>query len=213
VECGIALRLILVRHGESEGNALGVLQGKLEYGLSGLGQRQAELTAAALASSGAERVVSSPLRRASMTAALIAEPLKLELQLDPALAEYDIGDASGLTPAELRERFPELLVSRTAGQRFQFPGEEGRQVFHARLHDALEHLRTLEGTTIAVAHGGVISAMCHMVVGLDLHRPGIFQVGNCSITEIMRDRAGRLVLARHNDMCHLQGIESTLDRG
>jgi broad specificity phosphatase PhoE len=207
------LRLILVRHGESEGNALGVLQGKLEYGLSGLGQRQAELTAAALASSGAERVVSSPLRRASMTAALIAEPLKLELQLDPALAEYDIGDASGLTPAELRERFPELLVSRTAGQRFQFPGEEGRQVFHARLHDALEHLRTLEGTTIAVAHGGVISAMCHMVVGLDLHRPGIFQVGNCSITEIMRDRAGRLVLARHNDMCHLQGIESTLDRG
>jgi broad specificity phosphatase PhoE len=190
-----------------------VLQGKLEYGLSPLGQRQAELTAAKLASSGAERVISSPLRRAAATAALIAESLKIDLRLDHALAEYDIGEASGLTPTELRARFPELLVSRTAGQRFQFPGEEGREAFHARLHLALEHLRTLEGTTIAVAHGGVISAMCHMVVGLDLHRPGIFQAGNCSITEIVRDRAGRLVFARHNDMCHLQGIETTLDRG
>ena len=207
------MRLILVRHGESEGNAAGVLQGRLEYGLSALGKRQAGLTARRLADSGADRVISSPLGRATETAAPIAEALALQLTLDPALAEYDIGDAGGLTPTQLRERFPEILNARAVGQRFQYPGEEGREVFHARLHSALEHLRPVEGTTIAVAHGGVIGAMCHMVVGLDLHRPGIFQVGNCSITEITRDRAGRLVLSRHNDMCHLAGIETTLDRG
>jgi hypothetical protein len=53
----------------------------------------------------------------------------------------------------------------------------------------------------------------HLVVGLDLHRPGVFQVGNCSLTELATDRAGRLVLVRHNDMCHLEGLETTVDRG
>lgn len=207
------MRLILVRHGESLGNAAGVLQGRLDYALSDRGLRQAELTAARLALAGADRVVSSPLLRASATAAFIAEALSLDLMLESGLAEYDIGEGSGLTPAELRTRFPEILTERAAGRRFFFPGEEGREVFHARLRDALERLRALEGTTVAVAHGGVISALCHMVLGLDLHRPGAFMVGNCSLTEVTRDRAGKLVLVRHNDLCHLRGIETTADRG
>jgi broad specificity phosphatase PhoE len=207
------VRLILVRHGESLGNAAGVLQGRLDYGLSELGERQATLTARRLAESPADRLLSSPLLRASGTADRIGGALGLEVQHDPDLAEYDIGEGAGLTPPELRERFPEMLTMRASGQRFLFPGEEGREVFHHRLKNALERLRTLDGTTIAVAHGGVISAMCHMVVGLDLHRPGAFMVGNCSLTEITQDRAGRLVLARHNDMCHLEGIPTLVDRG
>lgn len=207
------MRLILIRHGESEGNAAGVLQGRLDYGLSERGARQARLTAERLASHGADRVLSSPLRRASTTAALIAEAMQLELALEEDLAEYDIGAGAGLTGPELREKFPELLEARARGERFLYPGEEGRDVFHARLERALERLRQLEGTTVAVAHGGVIGALCHLVVGLDLRRPGAFMVGNCSLTEITQDRSGRLVIARHNDMCHLEGIETTLDRG
>jgi hypothetical protein len=52
-----------------------------------------------------------------------------------------------------------------------------------------------------------------MVVGLDLNRPGAFMVGNCSLTEITQDRAGRLVLTRHNDVCHLDGLATMVDRG
>ena len=52
-----------------------------------------------------------------------------------------------------------------------------------------------------------------MIVGLDLNRPGAFMVGNCSLTEVTKDRAGRLVLSKHNDVCHLEGIETMLDRG
>lgn len=207
------MHLILVRHGESLGNAAGVLQGRLDYALSDRGLRQAQLTAVKLTSMKADRILSSPLLRASATAAVIADALSLELQLEPDLAEYDIGEGAGLTGPELREKFPEMLKHRAAGQRFLFPGEEGRDIFHHRLAGALDRMRGLEGTTVAIAHGGVISALCHMVVGLDLHRPGAFHVGNCSITEITQDRAGRLVLARHNDMCHLEGLETTIDRG
>lgn len=207
------MRLILVRHGESVGNAAGVLQGRLDYALSPRGEEQARLTATRLRDAGALRVFSSPLMRASQTAAVIAEHAGLELQLEPDLAEYDIGEGAGLTAPELRERFPEMVQTRLRGERFLFPGEEGREAFDARLSAAMGRMRELEGTYIAVAHGGVISAICHMVVGKDLHRPGIFQVGNCSLTEVVRDRAGRLVLARHNDMCHLDGITTTIDRG
>jgi broad specificity phosphatase PhoE len=207
------VHLILIRHGESLGNAAGVLQGRLDYALSDLGVRQAELTAARLADSGADRILSSPLTRASATAAFISSSLKVDLQLEPDLAEYDIGEGAGLTGPELRAKFPEILAMRSSGRRFRYPGEEGREEFQARLLRALDHLQTLEGTTVAVAHGGVISAFCHIVVGLDLNRPGAFQVGNCSITEITRDRAGRLVLSKHNDMCHLEGLETTIDRG
>lgn len=207
------MRLILIRHGESLGNAAGVLQGRLDFALSELGLRQAKSTAIRLAEVGANRIVSSPLLRASATAALIAESLKLDLELEPDLAEYDIGEGSGLTGAELRAKFPAMATMRSAGGRFLFPGEEGREVFHSRLHGALERYRKLEGTTVAVAHGGVISGICHLVVGLDLHRPGAFQVGNCSLTEVTQDRAGRLVLSKHNDMCHLEGIETRVDRG
>lgn len=207
------MRLILVRHGQSVGNAAGVLQGRLDYGLSELGLRQAEMTAHRLADAVAERVLSSPLLRASATADLISEVLGLEPQLEPDLAEYDIGEAAGLTGPEIRAKFPEIATIRARGERFLFPGEEGRDIFHQRLAGALERLRALEGTTIAVAHGGVIGAFCHMVVGLDLGRPGAFQVGNCSLTEITQDRAGRLVLSRQNDMCHLEGLETTADRG
>lgn len=207
------MHLILVRHGESLGNAAGVLQGRLDFALSDRGILQAELTAARLADSGAARIVSSPLTRASATAAFIASSLKMDLGLEPDLAEYDIGEAAGLTGPELRGKFPDILASRAAGQRFKYPGEEGRESFHNRLRNAMQRFRELEGPTIAVAHGGVISAFCHIVVGLDLDRPGAFQVGNCSITEIIEDLAGRLVLQKHNDMCHLEGLETTVDRG
>jgi broad specificity phosphatase PhoE len=207
------MKLLLVRHGESEGNAAGALQGRLNFGLSPLGLVQAERTAARLADSGAARVVSSPLLRATATADAIASALGQLTVFDDRLAEYDIGEASGLTGPQIRERYPEVVAARMNGGRMSYPGEEGRDAFEARLRGALSSFQMLEGPTIAVAHGGVISALCHLVVGLDLNRPGIFQAANCSITEIVSDRSGRLVLARHNDTCHLEGIVTTADRG
>ncbi len=207
------MRLILIRHGESEGNASGVIQGRMDFGLSPTGVRQAHATAAFLAEFEADRVVTSPLRRAAETAGIIAGQLGHEPLPMPELMEYDIGHASGLTGAELRQRFPAVFAAAAAGNRPAFPGEEGRDHFAARLRKALDDLAEAGGTTVAVAHGGVISSLCHLVVGMDVNRPGAFHVANCSLTEIVRDRAGRLVVARHNDTCHLSGMVTFTDRG
>ncbi|MEO6397028.1 MAG: histidine phosphatase family protein [Tepidiformaceae bacterium] len=207
--------LILVRHGESEANARGIIQGRLDFGLSELGRLQAQRTAERFAERNISALVTSPLLRAAQTADIIGAARGMIPVAEPALVEYDVGEISGLTGAEIRERHPGAIAAYARGERPRYPGEEGRSVFRARLEDVLARLTAGDPaeTIIAVAHGGVVSAVCHLLVGLDLDRPGIFQVANCSVTTVGRERSGRLTIAGHNDVCHLAGIVSTPDRG
>ncbi len=207
------MRLLIVRHGQSEGNASGVIQGHLDFGLSELGWRQAEATAARLAGEKVDRVIASPLKRAWDTAGVIAGALGLEAEARPALTEYNIGAISGLTGPQVRERFPEMMAAYQRGERPRFPGEEGREEFLQRVSTVLHGLRDTGETVVAVAHGGVVGALCYAALGLDYGRPGMFRVANCSITEFARDRTGRVVVQRVNDVCHLGDLLSDGDRG
>lgn len=205
-------RLLLVRHGESEGNAAGIVQGHREYPLTPLGFEQARRTAEWVAGLRINRVVTSPLRRAAQTAELIAAAVGRPPEPHRGLAEYDIGAASGLTFAEIRIRYPGIIEAQRRGEPLLFPGEEGRSAFAQRVRTAIEELLA-DGTVVAVTHGGVVSAVCHLVLGLDFSRRGSFRVANCSITEVVRDRRGRLTLVRHNDTCHLAALLTGGDRG
>lgn len=207
------MRLLLIRHGQSEGNAAGIIQGHSEFPLTELGRIQAKATAERLAREKVNRIATSPLLRAVQTAESVASALALPIEHEPALREYDMGQASGLTGAELRERFPHVLDAYSRGERATFPGEEGRNVFAVRIGAFLERVRESDETVVAVAHGGVISAVCYEILGIDTRRRGMFQVANCSITEFVKDRSGRFMLARHNDTCHLEGIVTEADRG
>lgn len=160
-----------------------------------------------------DRVISSPLRRAAETASLIGALTGHSIEHDEGLQEYDMGAASGLTGPQIRERYPEVVTARQKGIPFHFPGEEGREEFHARVAVSLERALALPGRTLAIAHGGVIAAICYQVLGLDIHKRGMFETANCAITEVVLDRAGRRVLLRHNDVCHLAGLRTDLDRG
>jgi broad specificity phosphatase PhoE len=207
------MRLIFIRHGQSEGNAAGIIQGHSDFALTDLGCIQANATAEKLAREKIDRIATSPLLRAVQTAETVASALALPVESDPALREYDMGEASGLTGPELRQRFPHVLEAYSRGERATFPGEEGRDKFAVRIGAFLERVRESDETVVAVAHGGVISAVCYEILGIDTRRRGMFQVANCSITEFVTDRSGRLMLARHNDTCHLEGILTEADRG
>lgn len=207
------MRLLLIRHGQSEGNASGVVQGHIDYGLTSLGRAQAEATAQRLAVEKVDRVLTSPLLRARQTAEPIARAIGAPLEPELGLREYDIGDISGMNTREIAERFPHIGEAYRAGRRPAFPGEEGRDVFYQRLLAVLERCRGSDETVVAVGHGGVVSALCYMVLGLDHARPGMLQVANCSLTELFTDRGGRLVIRHQNDTCHLRGIVTIEDAG
>lgn len=206
------MRLLLVRHGESEGNANRIFQGRSDFGLTALGRLQAERTAQVLAGAGATALVSSPLRRAADTAAVIAATLGLGVLHDEALLEYDVGEIAGLSVDQLREQHPGIVEAwRASGRRPPLPGEEGRDRFFDRISAFLQGIDwKAEGTTIAVAHGGVINAACHVVLGIEfadfLTSLRTFATRNCALTEVRSDPMGRLVLVRHNDACHLEGL-------
>ncbi|MFN0146093.1 MAG: histidine phosphatase family protein [Dehalococcoidia bacterium] len=207
------MKLILIRHGESEGNAAGFVQGRLDFGLTALGRAQAEATAERLRGLKIDRLVSSPLKRAFDTASVFSAAIGIEIESEPGLMEYDMGAASGLTGPQIREKFPEMMAAWQKGIRPTFPGEEGRDEFHARVQDVLQRFAATKQTIAAVAHGGVVSAVCYQVLGMDRSRRGSFETANCSITEVALDRAGHLVLVRQNDTCHLDGLLTAVDRG
>ena len=84
-----------VRHGESEFNSEGRVQGHLDVPLSALGRRQAAAVATALAAETSEIIFASPLRRARETAEIIARQLGLLIETDPRLKEINVGIFQG----------------------------------------------------------------------------------------------------------------------
>ncbi|WP_343394372.1 histidine phosphatase family protein [Candidatus Amarobacter glycogenicus] len=139
--------------------------------------------------------------------------MRLEIGLEAGLAEYDIGEGAGLTPSQLREKFPELLKSRARGERFLFPGEEGRDAFHERLADALERPANSKGPRSQWAHGGVICATATWSWVWDLGPAGRL---SWSATARLPRSLGTVPGARRSrdtTTCATSGIETTVDRG
>src|SRR5262249_57811378 len=109
---------------------------------------------------GIDLVLSSDLQRASETAELVAARLGLPVELDPRLREVDVGEWSGLTSAEVEERFPEGYRQRREGRTGWVDGEElgamAERVVAALLDLAGQHPGLL---LLVVTHGGPIRAM------------------------------------------------------
>jgi broad specificity phosphatase PhoE len=99
-----ALRLFLVRHGESPSNRELRYLGRRDEPLTEAGVRQAECLAVALADLPLQAVYASPLERAAQTGRRIAERLGLPLVAEPRLLEQRFGDWEGLTRAEVAAR-------------------------------------------------------------------------------------------------------------
>ncbi|TMG05184.1 MAG: histidine phosphatase family protein, partial [Chloroflexi bacterium] len=106
----VTMRLLLVRHAESQGNLERRLQGRREFPLTMRGVAQAHALAERLVSLPLSAVYSSPVGRAMQTAEVIAAKACLDVISEPRLEEYDFGDAvSGLTWQEIRENEPAIV--------------------------------------------------------------------------------------------------------
>jgi broad specificity phosphatase PhoE len=158
-------RLLLVRHGQSEWNAVGRWQGQADPPLTELGRAQAR--AAARAVGGVDAVFSSDLQRAKQTADVIAESLGVgPVIADPGLRERDAGEWSGLTREEIHERYPGYLPDdrhRTFAPGADHshrrpPGWESDDELLGRVLEAIQrvHLVVGDGDALVVTHGGVI---------------------------------------------------------
>ncbi len=150
--------IYLVRHGQTEFNASGRIQGARDSALTQLGVQQGRRLGrllGALASPDA-RIIASPLGRTQHTASLIREEAGMtsEIASDARLAEISLGEWDGMLKDDIRALTPDY----DAGERrwdwfFTAPGGDSYEALAARLGEWLEEARFLPGTTIAVSHG------------------------------------------------------------
>lgn len=156
-----AAPVLLARHAESAWNRTGRWQGRADPPLTDRGREQARALAEALGAAPPARVVSSDLRRAAETAAIVARHLRLPHRLDPRLREVDVGAWSGLTHREIERRWPEEHRRHRAGDPgLRLGGGESLLEVRARAATALlEHLDAGPAPLLAVVHGGVIRAL------------------------------------------------------
>lgn len=210
------MRLILVRHGESEWNRIGRYQGQRDAPLSELGLRQAEALATRLANETFDAIYASPLQRAKRTGEAIAQhhPAVPFIE-DQALLEIDHGDWQGLYASEVRERFGEQLDEwRTFPTRCQMPNGESfsnilKRVLNFRERISREH----GGDTMVVVstHDVVIKILIADALGMHMDRINRLWITNASIS-VVEYTHDLPFLVSLSEACHLGHLETVREK-
>ncbi len=163
--------LFIVRHGQTEWNVEGRIQGKGDSPLTARGIEQVRGVAAFLAEAGIDRLYASPLGRTRHSAAMVAEATGCDPVFDDRLVEGNYGVADGLTIDEVEQRCPGWWQKREADRwRVALPGGESIADIWARADSfAAEHLCGVvadDGARVAVvAHQGVNRNLLAIVMG------------------------------------------------
>lgn len=210
------MRLLLIRHGQSQANIDGIIQGD-DDPLTDLGRRQAELTGRHLAQThDIDFLYASPLSRARETATIIGQHIDLDPLFEQGLAEIHAGTAVGMTWDAWTEANPQIAArirsrSRTLQDRWQ-GGESGHE-FMTRVLTAFDHIvgehRDTDETVAVVSHGGALAWIASRAHGDPEHiwpfDRAIF--ANCSISELEVDEHGAHTIGPWNQIDHLMGEE------
>ncbi len=197
-------RWLIVRHGQTEWNAEGRVQGHTDVGLSEKGNVQAQLVGRRLAEVPIDVTYSSDLCRCTETARQILGERDVPLHPTAQLREYNKGVFEGLTPEESRERYPEMFAASLAKNLDFAPtgGESIRQTYtRVAAFVAGVRPRHQDETVLIVGHGGALRAALVALLELPLEANWRLALANCSLTmlDIYPDNA---VLRLYNDTTH-----------
>ncbi len=202
-------RFILVRHGQTEWNRVERFRGRADVPLNETGLAQAEATGRRVASEWKlVAIYSSPLSRAVKTAEAIARHLSLPVQVHLGIADIDFGQWQGLTPDEVKVRWPEIHHAwYNVPHSAHIPGGETLDDLRVRGMAAVNELAARHaGQTIVLAGHTVINRVILLgVLGLGNDRFWRLQQDTCAIN-VFTTENGEFTLVSLNDTCHLRSI-------
>nr|WP_306270113.1 histidine phosphatase family protein [Ornithinimicrobium sp. HY1793] len=209
-------RLIVWRHGETEHNAGGIWQGQLDTDLSPRGEQQAREAATALAGLGPTRVVSSDLRRAAHTAAVLGEVTGLPIEYDERLREIHVGTWQGMSQGDVAEQHPEAVAALSRGDDI-VRGDHGESVAHvqervmAAVGELLADLPE-DGALVVATHGVTGRTLVAALIGLSQRRAWMSMAGlrNCHWAELAEHRTGWRMVSWNVGVS--ESVVSTSDR-
>jgi broad specificity phosphatase PhoE len=204
-------RLLLCRHGESEGNRDGRFGGHGPMPLTERGHAQAQATGLRLLQEGADVLYSSDTVRAQQTAGVIGHHLSLTPQLTPALRERSVGVFTGLSFEEARTRYPEehkVLLRRDPDA--TPPEGESYAQCGARASAFLEQVLTLHASqrVVIVSHYLTVHLLMLHILGIPLSsEPRVYvQLDNCGLHRMQRHADGDWQVVALNETAHLSVV-------
>lgn len=203
--------LWIVRHGETEWNIQGRIQGHGDSPLTATGIAQAQALARLLAAQHHDaahaddvkiaRVISSDAGRAHHTARILAEGLKLPVATTPSFRERSYGIAEGMTYAEIDTHYPGAFSKvHETDPDYCIPNGESRRAFHHRIVNALAvvcaHQQTLspelaQRPVLIVCHGGLLGAIYRWATDMPIATAANIPIPNTGMNKI-KIRAGNM---------------------
>lgn len=208
---GSDVTLWIVRHGETEWNIQGRIQGHGDSPLTATGIAQAQALAQRLAvrhhdaaiaeATKIARVISSDAGRAHHTARILAEGLQLPVATTPSFRERSYGIAEGMTYAEIDTHYPGAFSKvHETDPDYCIPSGESRRAFHHRIVNALAavcaHQQTLsedmvQRPVLIVCHGGLLGAIYRWATNIPITTAASIPIPNTGMNK-MKIRAGNV---------------------
>ena len=194
-------RLFVVRHGETEWNALGLLQGAVDIPLADAGREQAQTAALALSKLVAPDavLVSSPLSRAHDTGLALGAVLGVPVAVDERLRERAYGVWEGITPEAREAGWPQEVAEWHEHGNPHIEGFEVHDVVRDRMVGAIEEWAArAPGDLVVFSHGSSSRIGIMGLLGLPLEHRTLGNLGNTRWSVLSRAETGAWTLLRHN---------------
>ena len=178
------MRIVVIRHGESEGDILNVHEGRADFNLTEKGHIQADAMAEYVKNNYMiDKIYASTLSRAVQTAKHLSQKISVPIILDDNLMEFNNGLIAGLSWAEADEKYPKvenLPIDQSVYE------QESRVDFRKRAEMAFERIlneNDSNATVAVISHGGMINQLFHVFLGLPIESKIFFGTGDTGIHE------------------------------
>ncbi len=202
------MRVILIRHGQTDWNESGIFRGRIDVKLNPNGIRQAEIIGEVLKNVHIDAVYSSPLSRAFDTATAIARYHSLTVEVYEPITDKNFGEWQGLNRSEVESRYPVIFgVWLSAPEKVEIPNGETLSQVRQRLVVGLKEIlsRHPEGTVVLVSHGLTNKVLLCAMLGLDNSHFWKVKQDNGAINIFKYSGNGSKVFLM-NETTHLQSI-------
>ena len=203
------MKIYLIRHGQTDWNLEGKIQGRYDVSLNETGSKQAELLAMGMDKRPVVQIFSSRQKRALETAQAVGRRQHVDVTVIDGLEEVEFGEWEGKTWDEISREYPEeFKVWCTEPAEIVPPGGESRPQIYRRIGNALkEILRRSRGDIAIVSHGAALAYMVSIMLEKELGDHDEIIVKNASISTVEYDReTGKFHMAEANDVSHLKAL-------
>ncbi|WP_338471482.1 histidine phosphatase family protein [Niallia sp. XMNu-256] len=201
------LTLYIVRHGETEWNQEGRIQGRLNSPLTEKGKRYAQLLGERLRNVEFAEVITSPSERTLETTEIILQGRDLLYQKDGTIMEMDMGPWQGLTKTEIVEKFPDdydCFMLRP--NLYQNEGAETFIEMYKRAENFLDTVKKREvtGNLLVVSHGLFIKSLFLVIKGIPIKDFWTEPTVNGTSLSVVKIESAKMEIVFKGDMSHIK---------